>query len=117
MKRIVHHVERHIEHIKGKPHHVRKQVAFTSAAGIALFIGVVWFAYSAQTGVFAIKGSSFADATKGTDSIYVNVQEGSNGLAGAVAAVQEDSAGAARITVVDTTPPKPVQMEQTTIPF
>lgn len=116
MKRIVHHVERHIENIKGKPHHVRKQVAFTSAAGIALFIGVVWFAYSAQTGVFAIKGSSFADATKGTDQAYINVQEGSNGLAGAAAAVQEDS-GSARINVVDTTSPKPVQVEQTTIPF
>ena len=117
MKRIVHHIERHIENVKGKPHHVRKQVAFTSAAGIALFIGLVWFAYSAQTGVFAIKGSSFADATKATDPTYVDAQGGSNdGLAGAAAAVQDDS-GAVRLNVVDKTPPKPVQMEQTTIPF
>ncbi|MDO8231651.1 MAG: hypothetical protein Q7T37_00385 [bacterium] len=117
MKRIVHHVERHIENIKGKPHHIRKQVAFTSAAGIALFIGLVWFAYSAQTGVFAIKGSSFADATKSTEGVYANTQtDDSSGLAAAAAAVQDES-GAARLNVVDTTPPKPVQLEQTTIPF
>lgn len=116
MKRVVDHVQRHIGYIHEKPHHIRKQVAFGSAAGITFLIGLVWFAYSAQTGVFAIQGSSFADAAKDSNDIYAEAYAGTDGLAGAAAAVPADP-NAPRLNVVDKTPPKPIELEQTTIPF
>ncbi|MDE1919682.1 MAG: hypothetical protein KGH56_03215 [Patescibacteria group bacterium] len=108
----------HIERVKGKPHHIRKQIAFGAAGGIAAFIALVWFAGSLMTGAFAIQGSSFADAT-GANTPVVSASENPNqNLAGAAAAI-EDAQAPAHIEIIDTTPPapkaKPVQ--ETTLPF
>lgn len=117
MKRIVHHINRHVEHIRTKPHHVRKQVALAAAASITGIVGLVWVTYSAQTGVFAIQGSSFADAVKDTHSAFPQEdQDVVSGLAGAGASLPSNS-DAPKLQVVDKTPPKPVKLEQTTIPF
>lgn len=117
MKRILHHVEHHVEHLRSKPHHVRKQVAFTTAAGVTFVIALAWLVYSAQTGLFSIQGSSFADAVKDVDTtLPQEVQGVSSGLAGVVASQRDDS-GAPKLQVVDKTPPAPAKLEQTTIPF
>lgn len=103
----------HIAYVKEKPHHIRRQIAFASAAAGAGVIALVWFVASISTGAFAINGSSFADIATGEP---VTVVEGT-GLAGAAAAVS-DYDGPARIEIVDTAPSTPAKKpEQTTLPF
>lgn len=102
----------HIEHVKGKPHHIRKQVAFASAAVGAGAIALFWFIMSISLGSFAISGSSFADASVTEEVTVVDA----SGLAGAAAAV--DANVPAYIQIVDTTPAAPAKKpEQTTLPF
>ena len=108
----------HIEHVKGKPHHIRKQVAFATAGGGAALIAFVWLAGNLYTGSFAIKPTTFADATGGTPVITVDSSGARTGLAGAAAALPSANAPA-HIEIVDTTSraEKGKQAEQTTIPF
>lgn len=102
----------HIEYVKGKPHHIRRHIAFASAAAGAGVIALVWFVASISTGAFAISGSSFADSRTEEP---VTIVEGT-GLAGAAAASDYD--GPARIEIVDTAPAAPAKKpEQTTLPF
>ena len=55
----------HIERVKSQPHHIRKQIAFASAAAGTIIIALVWLAGSLATGAFAINGNSFvANAEK-----------------------------------------------------
>jgi hypothetical protein len=107
----------HIDHVKGKPHHIRKRVAFAAAAGATGLIAVVWLAGSLGAGAFAIKSTSFADATGQAPIETVN-SDGSSNLAGAAAAFQAAKAPA-HLEVVSsassTGPSKPI--EQSTIPF
>lgn len=107
----------HIEYVKGKPHHVRKQVAFATAAGVTAVVALVWFFSTLSAGTFAIQGSTFADSTSEASTTTNSVQSNS-GIAGAAAAVQDENAPA-HIEIVDTststTPAK--QQEQTVIPF
>jgi hypothetical protein len=108
----------HIENAKSKPHHIRKRIAFASAAGVSALIAFVWFAGSLATGSFAIRGSSFADT--GAPGSVETAPSGnvSDNLAGAAAALQDKNAPA-HIEIVDTSastrPAK--KAEQTTIPF
>ena len=112
MQKIAHHIAR----IREKPHHIRKQIAFATAAGIAGFIGLVWLVGSAVTGAFAIQASSFAAVAAADNVVATTSTSLPAGLAGAAAAV--DTSGPARIEIVDTnpvattTPPAP-----TVLPF
>jgi hypothetical protein len=109
----------HIEHIKGKPHHVRRRVAFATAAGVSALIGFVWLVGSFATGSFAIQGSDFAMSTgrPAADVVSSSEQVGT-GLAGAASAIQSANEPA-HIEIVDTTTstPKKNQSEQTILPF
>ena len=108
----------HIEHVKKKPHHIRKKIAFTAAAGGTVVIALVWFVGNASTGAFAIRETSFADIARQGGVEAVNGQDTPKGLAGVAAALSGANAPA-RIEIVDTAsstrPPK--RAEQTTIPF
>ncbi len=110
----------HIEQVKGKPHHVRKRIAFGAAALGSAFIALVWFTGSVMTGSFALHESNFAMST-GQENPIVKVSDtGSQNLAGVAAAAALQSPNApAHIEIVDTAastaPSKP--SEQTTIPF
>ena len=115
----------HIEHIKGKPHHIRKRVAFTAAAGVTALIALVWLVGSVTSGAFAIQGSTFADSTQ-QQPVVTTTATGADtgtgdtsGLAGAAAALPSVSTNApASIEIVDVasaTPP--AQTQQTIIPF
>lgn len=106
----------HIERMKGKPHHIRKRVAFGISGGVAGLIAVAWLGGSLASGTFAIQGSSFAENVK-QESMIVSGAANPN-LAGA-AATLKDASAPAHIEIVDTTPPAPKvkKAEQTTLPF
>lgn len=111
----------HIEHVKGKPHHIRKRVAFAAATGGAMVIALVWLVGSLSLGVFAIQDNSFADAV-GQGGIETtsgaSKSSGPQNLAGAAAALLIKDTKP-HIEIVDTTPSTPAdkKVEQTTIPF
>jgi len=111
----------HVEHIKGKPHHIRKRVAFSVAACGAGVIALVWLAGSIRTNAFAIKGSTFADSVKQEGVITTDSDTAATSqLAGAGAAsVLQGADAPAHIEIVNTTPEpsKQKQAEQTTLPF
>lgn len=117
----------HLEHVKGKPHHVRKRVAFGVAAGGTALVALVWLTSSLSTGTFAIHATSFAESARQTPAIVTSDAAGSGNrnLAGAAAALpagEQGAAGAAapaHIEIVDTasSTPSAKQAEATTIPF
>lgn len=102
-----------IEHVKTKPHHVRRQVAFVVAGGVAGLIGLVWLVGSLSMGTFALKPNSFADV--GTQpGVYSDIS--SSQVAGVAAANASDEQEDA-IVVVDAPKPSSKGAEQTVIPF
>lgn len=110
-------VREHIAHVQGKPHHIRKQVALTLAAGGATFIGLVWFMSSWYLGAFAIPSTSFADRAVEPTVAARTAAPSNEQFAGAAAALQSADEPA-HIEIVDApsaSAKKPP--EQTTIPF
>lgn len=109
----------HVEHIKGKPHHVRKQVSFSIAAAGTALVSLIWLATSLSTGAFAIKGSSFAESVGQASVIATGDTEGTNqNIAGAAAAFPDTTAGPPRIQIVNTATSSPIKkVEQTVLPF
>ena len=111
----------HIERVKGQPHRVRRQIAFTSAAIGASLIAVVWFVGSISTGAFAIHGDSLAASSSQESAVTTGGDVSNQGLAGAgAAAMLPQSANVpAHIEIIDATVPASgqKQAEQTTIPF
>jgi len=109
----------HIEYVNGKPHHIRKRVAFSSAVAGTALIAVIWFVGSISAGDFAIQGSNFADSTSQGAVVETTVAENANqNLAGAAAAL-EDKKAPAHIEIVDTSSSTVAEKkaEQTIIPF
>lgn len=111
----------HVEHIKGKPHHIRKRVAYVAAALGTGLIAFVWLAGSISTNAFAIKGSSFADSANQGGVITTSDESSTSQLAGAGAAsvLQQSADAPVHIEIINTTPEpsKQKQAEQTTLPF
>lgn len=112
----------HIEHVRGKPHHVRKRVAFTLAAAGAGVVGLVWLVGSVSFGLFAIQESSFAESTGQGGAFVTTGENSSSNLAGVAAAppTSQNSANTpAHIEIVNAAPLTPGQgkAEQTIIPF
>lgn len=107
----------HIERIKGKPHHVRKQIAFGAAGAGAAFVALVWLAGNISSGSFAIKGPSFADLAN-PGAIETGGGDSLKNFAGAAAAFG-DAENPARIEIVDTSSSTRAakKPEPTTIPF
>ena len=108
----------HIEHAKGKPHHVRKQIAFGAATSVTAFIALMWFGQSISSNAFAIQGTSFAESTGQETVVVTGAEDRNQNLAGAAAAFEANS-GPARIEIVDTASStrKTKQAERTIIPF
>lgn len=116
MKNIV----EHIEYVKGKPHHVRKQVAFGTATVVSALIAFVWLVGNYASGTFALRGSSFADATgQGATVQVANGGVNNQNLAGvgAASAFGSSEDAPAHIEIVDTKPAVKKQPEQTILPF
>ena len=108
----------HIEHLKGKPHHIRKRVAFATATGVTAVIALVWLVGSVSSGVFAIQGSTFAESTGEQPIVTTGTAGGNSGLAGAAAALPDAGANApAHIEIIDAATATPAKPPQTVIPF
>ena len=113
-------VAQHIEHIKNKPHHVRKRVAFGAAFAGTAVIALVWLVSSVGTGAFALKDTSFAQSTGQENSLATEGDSTVGVIAGAAAAPALESVDApARIEIIDTASStrQTKKAEQTTIPF
>ncbi len=109
----------HIRHVQGKPHHVRRRVAFGAATVGTALVAFVWLVSSLGSGVFALKPTSFADST-GAETATVPSADNTNSqnLAGAgAAAVLDNSNAPAHIEIVDVAASTSPKAEQTTIPF
>ncbi|MCX6786593.1 MAG: hypothetical protein NTU85_02115 [Candidatus Kaiserbacteria bacterium] len=110
----------HIEYAKGKPHHIRKRIAFTAAATGAGLVALVWLFGSLSSGVFALKGNSFAENASGVNESgsIVDTNSNSEGIAG-VAAVLSSDQTPAHIEIVDTSilTSSGKQAEEKIIPF
>ena len=110
----------HINRVKEKPHHVRRQVAFMAAAGATAFVAFAWLATSVTSGIFAIKASNFA-LSSGAESpaVSTSASDGSGQLAGAAAALDQAVAAPAHIEIIDANPATTTaaQSDQTVIPF
>ncbi|MFA6502911.1 MAG: hypothetical protein WCT45_01465 [Candidatus Paceibacterota bacterium] len=109
----------HIEHVKGKPHHIRRQVAFGVAAFTSVLIALVWLVGNYAAGTFAIRGSSFAASTGAESPVITTDGTDTTGLAGAAAGVTSADVPA-HIEIIDTAPPAAPavkQSEQTILPF
>ncbi len=104
----------HIEYVKGKPHHIRKQIAFGTATLASALIAFVWLAGNFAAGTFALRDSSFAASTGQGGAV---VTSSTQGLAGAAAALEDNKDAPAHIEIVDTTPAPKKQVEQTILPF
>ena len=107
----------HIAYAKEKPYHIRKRIAFGTAALGSGLIALVWLVGSLSLGVFAIQGSTFAENTE-QPSVVTAPERGTQNIAGA-AAILQDTDAPARIEIVDAAASTPVKnkVEQTTIHF
>lgn len=109
----------HVEHVRGKPEHIRKQVAFAVAAAATAVVALVWFLSTVTAGVFAIQGSSFAESTSGNTNVAAVGPSDSSLLGAASAALGFPQAEPAHIVIVDasTSTPKAEKHDPTVIPF
>lgn len=111
----------HIKHVHGKPHHIRRKVAFSVATTATALVAAVWLMGSLVGGTFALPNTSFADATGAPQPVTVVDQSGdiqNAQVAGAAAApALQDADAPAHIQIVDVTPKPSPKAEQTTIPF
>lgn len=107
----------HIEYMKGKPHHIRKRIAFGAATGVTALIALVWLTGSLRSGAFAIAGSSFDERASATAAGSTATNSGLAGAAAALPNVEENAP--ARIEIIDVASSTSGQKktEQTTIPF
>jgi hypothetical protein len=109
----------HIEYVKGKPHHIRKQITLAIAGGLTALIALVWFFGTLSSGAFAIQGSTFAESTGAEPAVATGVNNSSdNGIAGAAAALPENGTQA-HIEIINSSPATSSEkkVEQTVIPF
>jgi hypothetical protein len=102
----------HIERIQGKPHHIRKQIAFGAAAAGTAIIALVWLVSSVER-VFALKILLCAEYRKRTFTPPATEQ-----LAG-VGFRTPSASAPAYIEIIDAASSTSGQKktEQTTIPF
>ena len=113
MKSLAHHVNT----VKAQPHHVRKQVAFATAFIVAAFIALVWAGASFATDAFAIKGSSFADAS-GAETTNVAAGGSNTSLTASAAEAGQGAGKAPGIQIVDgQSASASAPSQPTTIPF
>lgn len=98
----------HLDNVRGKPHHVRRRVAYLAAGSLTAVIALAWLGLSLATGAFALKGSNFAqmtgaepaDATAGVDAGAGTANANTAAVAGADTAAPASSAGPARVEVI-----------------
>lgn len=116
MKTLAH----HIEHVRGRPPHVRKQITFALALGVTALIALLWLVISLETGAFYIQGTSFADA--GNAAATTASAPSNTSLLGSAISAFSGTTTPAQLQVVNPTPTASAPQEnpsqtQTVIPF
>lgn len=108
---------KHIEQARGKPHHIRRQIAFGTAAACTSVVALVWFVGTVRSGTLALNANS-SSQNVGNGGIVVDASGNENQLAGAAAAIPI-SQTQAHIEIIDSAPSTSSgkKVEQTTIPF
>jgi hypothetical protein len=114
----------HIENVRAQPEHIRRQIALTIAVVLTAIVALLWFGMSLASGAFALKSTSFAEATSGVEAQPASPSSGSvSRLFGAVgAAFGGAPSGPARVEVIqakpDTTRKSDASIvESTVLPF
>ncbi|PIV87304.1 hypothetical protein COZ83_01715 [Candidatus Kaiserbacteria bacterium CG_4_8_14_3_um_filter_50_23] len=114
----------HIEQVQRKPRHIRKRIAFATAATGTAIIALLWLVGNLSIGTFAIRGSTFAESTRQWGIAATGNNNDSQNLAGAAAALPagkqglEDANAPAHIKIIDAiSSTSQKQAEQTILPF
>jgi hypothetical protein len=89
----------HLERIRQKPHHVRRQIAFGTALGITLIVTIGWLGAKAGAGTFALN-SPATDAFD-TKQAFSETKSNFSELLGAAGAAGGATSSAPSIVVVD----------------
>jgi hypothetical protein len=107
----------HIEHARTKPHHIRKRIALSIAAGCSILIALVWLIGSFSLGSFAIGDNTFADSAESSPTVTTPENDNQN-IAGAAAAFSNENTPT-HIEIIDASTSTAAKNapEQTTIPF
>ena len=103
----------HINKVKEKPHHVRRQVAFSAALVATGGIALLWFVGLASSGTFALKDTNFAGAAANEPAV---VPQQPAAMAAVASGVEPSEP--AHIKIVDSEPVRTTkQAEPTILPF
>ncbi|HEX8591372.1 MAG TPA: hypothetical protein VF696_01300 [Candidatus Paceibacterota bacterium] len=113
------HIDRHLNTLKEKPHHVRERFAFGLAGGVTALVAIIWAVSLAGGGTLALTGPEVND--EATEAARSSVSE----LLGAVGARSGASSSDPNLRIVDgettTTLTAPPQSQNaasaTAIPF
>ena len=108
----------HIAYAKGRPHHIRKRIAFAAATTITALVALVWFVGTLSSGAFALQGSTFAESAGQESVTATGGNANTEGVAGAAAALP-DAQVPAHIEIIDSSSSTNAgkHAEQTVIPF
>jgi hypothetical protein len=90
----------YIEHLKSKPEHVRRRIAFGTSAGITGVVAVAWLVALSTSGTLALTSPE----VQNTAELKTAVQETSSSFAelmGAASAYQSAAQGESELIIVD----------------
>jgi hypothetical protein len=93
-------IPKHIDTIRGKPHHVRQRFALGAAGVLTGVIALTWLGVSLASGRFAIKGSDFAEMSGAIPSTETNQRTNRSSQVAGAAAAPAEAAGPAHIEVI-----------------
>lgn len=116
-----------IERLRAKPEHVRKRIAFGTAAGITGVVTLGWMAALVAGNVFILTpdpdAPTLADTAKPLSTAVAEAQVDVTKLLGAASA-STDSSAPANLTIIETdtsstltSPTTPTHDDRTVIPF
>ena len=117
------HIDRHLNTLKEKPHHVRERVALGAAGAVTGLVALVWLTSLVSSGSLALRPPSELTGTEATSEL---AETGSNlsELMGAVGAVGTPSDAEPELTIVNgetsstlTAPPPQPPSDATVIAF
>lgn len=112
----IHHVQNYVEHLKGKPEHVRRRYALAISGGITFVIAFAWITAIGTSGVLALSPQS------GQRQIAENEPGPMSSLVGAAAAFRTGiSSGSLNVVETEVSSsldrPEDKTQEATVIPF
>jgi hypothetical protein len=121
-------MKQHVERLRTKAPHVRRNIAFVFSAGVTAIIAVAWFGALAATGTFSLE----TNASRGNDATIAqnnnlhdavtNAKTNFNQLLGA-AGIASSTSTPTSLTIIETASSSTldnsqvVQQDQTVIPF